>query len=193
MCQGAAQLVVIVGALAAWLSADLLQARVAQPALWGALDLVAHAAVAALCVAWLVPSWGWAPVVVAACAATALDVDHIATARFEGARITSLGTRSALHSLVGILVLTGLAGWLGNPRVALATGAGLLTHLCRDATQVPGIPLWVPFNAADDVMLPSWTLPALVTLLSAGALLVARGGLPARWGMRPRRHAPPAQ
>jgi len=193
MRQGVAQLVVIAGALAAWLGADLLQARLAEPALWGALDLVAHAAVAALCVAWLVPSWGWAPVVAAACAATALDVDHIATARFEGARITSLGTRSPLHSLVGILVLTGLAGWLGNPRVALATGAGLLTHLCRDATQVPGIPLWVPFNAADDVMLPSWTLPALVTLLSVGALLVARGGLPTRRGAPPPLHAPPGQ
>jgi hypothetical protein len=99
--------------LAAWVATDALQGLVRTSRLWALLDEVAHGAVAATCALWLVPRWGFTPVIAAVLSATLIDVDHaIASGSLSPERMIQLHARPPTHSIPAAL---GLA-------VAIASG-----------------------------------------------------------------------
>jgi membrane-bound metal-dependent hydrolase YbcI (DUF457 family) len=159
----------LLATLLVWQGVDQAQARLPLSLAWAILDVMSHAAVAALVMLWTVPAWGWRPLIAAVLAAALIDVDHALAARsILPSRLMSLAARPASHSLLGVAVASGV-GWLaGGRRVAFAAGVGILTHVLGDAQSEPGVPLWVPWSAADwHVMLPRWTLPVLLVCLAA--------------------------
>jgi membrane-bound metal-dependent hydrolase YbcI (DUF457 family) len=170
----------------AWVVADAAQGVVGPSLLWALLDEVAHGAVAATCALWLVPRWGLRPVVVAVLAATLIDVDHaIAGGSLAPERMMQLSARPPTHSLLAALGLAILAGMLGGTRIGHAVGVGTLTHILRDATASPGVPLLAPVLEDRHVILPFWIVPATVVGLSVLHAAVASDVLRRRPGARP--------
>ncbi|MDQ6670692.1 MAG: metal-dependent hydrolase [Chloroflexota bacterium] len=181
----------IVTAVATWIVAEAAQWRVGVSMLWALLDEVSHGAVAATCVLWLAPRWGLRPTLVAVLAATLIDVDHvIAAGSFTPERMMHLPARPPTHSLAGVLGLAIAAGTLGGPRVGYAVAVGVLTHILRDATAAPGVPLLVPAVADKHVIVPFWAFAASVVGLSAVHAAIApvrltRGVRRRWWAPRP--------
>ena len=174
-------LLVLLGSLGLWHAADALQARLALGLGWALLDVLGHAAVALAIMLWTWPAWGWRPTLVAVLAATLIDLDHVVAAgSLDPARLTSLAARPPAHSLLGTLVLANLGAAFGGPRLGYAAGVGALSHIVRDATAPPGVPLLVPLVDDWHLLLPDWSLLGLVVALAAASVLLAS------WSRRPR-------
>ena len=166
----------LLGSLGLWHAADALQARLGLGLGWALLDEVAHAAVALSIMLWTWPAWGWRPTAVAVLAATLIDVDHaVAAGSLDPARLTSLAARPPAHSLLGVLALANLGAAFGGSRLGYAAGVGALSHIVRDATAPPGVPLLVPFTDEWHLLLPGWSLLGLVVALAATNVRLARG------------------
>ena len=162
-------------AIAAWLAASAIQARIPPSLALAVLDEIAHAAVAIACTAWLVPRWGWTPVSVAVIAGTAIDLDHaVAAGCLAPSCLMGLSARPALHSLAGALAASVVVGFVANVRIAYATAIGAALHVWRDATAMPGVPLWFPFDANAHVLLPTWSLAVAVAAVAAINATIAR-------------------
>jgi membrane-bound metal-dependent hydrolase YbcI (DUF457 family) len=160
--------IVLLGCLALWQVADVLQARLPLSLAWAVLDEVGHAAVALFVILWTWPIWGWRPTLVALLAATAIDIDHVIAAQsLAPSRLMSLDARPAAHSLLGVAVAINLGAALGGPRLAYAAGVGLLTHVLRDAVAPPGAPLLFPFVDEWHMLVPGWSVPAAMFALAA--------------------------
>jgi membrane-bound metal-dependent hydrolase YbcI (DUF457 family) len=175
-----------------WFVADAVQRAVPVSLAWAILDEIGHAAVAVACAAWLVPSWGYGPVIVAIMGATAIDVDHAVVARsLAPGRMMSLGARPMSHSLAGALTIALCVGLVGGPRRGYAAALGTVTHVLGDARAFPGVPLLFPALANAHVILPSWSLWAATIVLAAVNAAIARLG-DARGSCGPRARHPTA-
>jgi len=143
---------------------------------WAALDETAHASLAIFVSLWVLRRWGWRVVAASAAAATLIDLDHAVVARsLMPVAMMSIGTRPWLHSLAGVALGTILAAWIGGARLGYGVGVGMLTHVLRDASAVPGVPLLVPFDLEPELEVPGWFLPSLVVVLcGVGLWLTAR-------------------
>jgi membrane-bound metal-dependent hydrolase YbcI (DUF457 family) len=164
-----------VSALLTWGAADVIQARLPVSIALAVCDEIGHVAVAVFVMGWLVPGWGVRPLIVAVLAATAIDVDHaVAAASLQPERMMQLGARPETHSLAAIFSVSLAASVLFGWRFGYAVGIGLLTHVLRDASSLPGAPLLAPFDANQHVVIPRWVLPALVGACSGVNLAVVR-------------------
>jgi membrane-bound metal-dependent hydrolase YbcI (DUF457 family) len=161
-------------ALATWFASVYLQGRVAGLA-WAVLDVLAHGALAAFVVAWLVPGWGWQPFLIAIAAAILIDLDHVVAARtLRPADLMGLGARPYTHSLVGVLGFTTLAVGAGGLRSGYVVALGLLAHLLQDGREPPGVPLFVPVVADRHVLLSDAMLPIGIVALVCVSMWLAR-------------------
>src|SRR5690242_10164464 len=94
------------GLLVVWLGALELQEHSPPGQLtWAALDVVVHGAAAGLCAVWLLPAYGWRPLVSAIAAGILIDLDHAVAARsLNPFNMMSIGTRPPTHSLVAAVL-----------------------------------------------------------------------------------------
>ena len=167
LCSGRL-LLALVACLCVWHGVDALQARLPLSLGWAVLDEIAHASMALVVVLWTWPIWGWRPALVAATAATAIDLDHVIAARsFDTADLMSLSSRPPAHSLLGVVVAVHLGMAFGGPRLGFAAGVGVLMHVVRDATAPPGVPLLFPFGSDWHMQLPALAEVALVVVLAS--------------------------
>lgn len=144
---------------------------------FGLIDEPAHIAtclVALLAVVTLRRFRPWAPFVAAALIASfAIDVDHI-PAYLGWHSLTGGVPRPYSHSLLTVAVLLA-CGWAlrGDSRkVALGLAFGVATHLLRDLSTGPGVPLLWPATEAV-VVLP---YAVFAGVLSLAALIAAARG-----------------
>jgi membrane-bound metal-dependent hydrolase YbcI (DUF457 family) len=129
--------------------------------------------VAVIVAAWLVPTWGVRPLVVAVVAATAIDLDHaLAAGSFELGRLMGLGARPITHSVPAALVVGGLVGLAFGRRLGYAAALGMLSHVLRDSLGPPGVPLWL-FDGRAHVVLPGLVVAGGVIGLSMLSLAVS--------------------
>jgi membrane-bound metal-dependent hydrolase YbcI (DUF457 family) len=158
-----------------WLVAVLAQAPLGLSTPWAVLDAIRHGAAAALTTVWLVPRYGWKPLVAGCLAGVALDLDHAVAARsLDPAAMMGLGVRPATHSLVGAVAF-GLVAWpLFGHAVAYAVGAGMVAHIVEDSLSWPGVPLLAPLIPAPHVLLPAIVAALVVSTL--GLLSATLGG-----------------
>jgi len=164
----------VVLAVAVWQLADLAEGRLPLSVGWALIDEAGHAGVAAAVLLWTLPAWGWRPTLAAILAGTVIDVDHaVAAGSLAPSALMSLAARPASHSLLGVMVATGVGALLGGRRIGLATLIGVLTHIARDATADPGVPLLVPWIADWHVLVPAWSLPLVMVCLAGTALTLS--------------------
>jgi membrane-bound metal-dependent hydrolase YbcI (DUF457 family) len=148
---------------------------------WAVLDAILHGALGGLAMVVVWPAWGFRPVLGAIAAAVLIDLDHlVAAGSLDIVRIMSLAARPVAHSLVSLALISAGVGLVAGRRVGYGVAVGLLTHLWRDATEAPGIPLLVPLVADEHVMLPAWALPTTLVglvLINTALVLGHRGRL----------------
>jgi len=163
--------VALLASLVTWQLVDRLQAMLPLSGSWALLDELGHASVAAGVVLWTVPAWGWQPTLAAVLAGTLIDIDHpLAAGSLLPSHMMSLAARPASHSLLGVAVASAVGFALGGRRIGFAALVGVLTHIVRDATADPGVPLLVPLVDNWHVRLPIWSLPALMLVLIGAGL-----------------------
>ena len=160
-----------------WLIAEGVQRTLPPSLAFAVVDEIAHASVALLCALALAPTWGFGPVLFALAAATLIDADHaLAAGSLDPAQMMMLGARPATHSLCGAVLLALLIGAATNYRDAYGTLLGAVTHIVRDAVATPGVPLFAPFSSQAHVILPEWTLPAVMLTFGLGGVFLAHAG-----------------
>jgi membrane-bound metal-dependent hydrolase YbcI (DUF457 family) len=168
----------VLGALAlvSWIGAEAVQRALPPSLAFAIADEIAHGSVALLCALAMAPTWGFRPVLVALLAGTLIDVDHAVAARsLDPTRMMMLGARPATHSLAGVVSIALLIGAIWGPRSGYAALLGAATHVVRDADSAPGVPLFAPFSADAHVILPDWTLPAIMLAFGISSILCAQG------------------
>lgn len=138
---------VATGLLAIWFGALELQEHSAPGQLtWAALDVLVHGAAAGLCAVWLLPGYGWRPLVSAIAAGILIDLDHAVAARsLDPLKMMSLAARPPTHSLVAAVLFGIVAGRLLGSVCGYAVGIGIVAHLLGDAIEPAGVPLLAPF------------------------------------------------
>jgi membrane-bound metal-dependent hydrolase YbcI (DUF457 family) len=188
----------LVAAVLVWQAVDAIQARLPLSLAWAVLDELGHASVALVVLIWTRPRWGWRPLVAGMLAATLIDVDHVVAARsLVPAEWMSLHARPLAHSILGVLVIANLGAAFGGWRFGYTAAAGAATHIARDAVAVPGVPLLVPMDGDWRVVVPGWTLPAVIFGLACLSAACTRwapgwlGGSPYRDPLRRSVPAPP--
>jgi membrane-bound metal-dependent hydrolase YbcI (DUF457 family) len=164
--------IALLASLATWQLVDQLQSVLPLSGSWALLDELGHASVAAGVMLWTVPAWGWQPTLAAVLAGTLIDVDHpLAAGSVLPSHMMSLAARPASHSLLGVGIASAVGLALGGRRIGFAALVGVLTHIVRDATADPGVPLLVPMVDNWHVRLPIWSLPVLMLILIGAGLV----------------------
>jgi len=174
---------VALGLLAIWLGALELQAHSPPGQLsWAALDVLVHGAAAGLCAVWLVPAYGWRPLVSAIVAGIVIDLDHAVAARsLDPFKMMNLAARPPTHSLVAAVLFGVLAGRLLGSVSGYAVGIGIVAHLLGDAIEPAGVPLLMPFVANPRMQVPVAVLiGGMLDMALVSAWLSQRAKRPAR-------------
>lgn len=161
--------------LTTWLAAEAVQRTLRPTTAYAIADEIAHGSVAVLCALPLLPGWGSRVVLVALLAGTAIDVDHTVAARsLDPIRLMSLGARPPTHSLIGALLISVIIAAIFGRRAGYAALLGAVTHIVRDASAAPGVPLFAPFISDAHIILPTWLLPLTMLLFGLGGIVQTR-------------------